>query len=231
MCGIVGLFLKDKALEPKLGAMLSEMLVSLSDRGPDSAGIAIYGAATGNEAKITVQSPKADRDFRGLDAELAKAIGAPVSVAVNSTHAVIRTTPDKVDAAREALQTLRPDIRIMGAGEAVEIYKEVGLPETVIDRFHVRSMTGTHGIGHTRMATESAVTTMGAHPFSTGADQCLVHNGSLSNHNNVRRELIRDGMKFETENDTEVAAAYLSNRMAHGKNLGEALEGTLSDLD
>ncbi|MBZ9861905.1 class II glutamine amidotransferase [Mesorhizobium sp. CA12] len=231
MCGIVGLFLKDKALEPKLGAMLSEMLVSLSDRGPDSAGIAIYGAATGNEAKITVQSPKPDRDFRGLDAELAKAISAPVSVAVKSTHAVIRTTPDKVDAAREALQTLRPDIRIMGAGEAVEIYKEVGLPEAVVDRFGVRAMTGTHGIGHTRMATESAVTTMGAHPFSTGADQCLVHNGSLSNHNNVRRELIRDGMTFETENDTEVAAAYLSNRMAHGKNLGEALEGTLSDLD
>ncbi|TGR73308.1 glutamine amidotransferase, partial [Mesorhizobium sp. M2D.F.Ca.ET.223.01.1.1] len=129
----------------------------------------------------------------------------PVSVAVKSTHAVIRTTPDRVDVAREALQTLRPDIRIMGAGEAVEIYKEVGLPEAVVDRFDVRSMTGTHGIGHTRMATESAVTTMGAHPFSTGADQCLVHNGSLSNHNNVRRELVRDGMKFETENDTEVA--------------------------
>ncbi|PBB39351.1 MULTISPECIES: glutamine amidotransferase family protein [unclassified Mesorhizobium] len=231
MCGIVGLFLKDKTLEPKLGAMLSEMLISLSDRGPDSAGIAIYGAATGNEAKITVQSPKPERDFRGLDVELAKAVGAPVSVAVKSTHAVIRTTPDKVDAAREALQSLRPDIRIMGAGEAVEIYKEVGLPAAVVDRFDVRSMTGTHGIGHTRMATESAVTTMGAHPFSTGADQCLVHNGSLSNHNNVRRELVREGMTFETENDTEVAAAYLSNRMAHGKNLGEALEGTLSDLD
>ncbi|MDX8479911.1 glutamine amidotransferase family protein [Mesorhizobium sp. VK24D] len=231
MCGIVGLFLKDKALEPKLGAMLSEMLISLSDRGPDSAGIAIYGAATGNEAKITVQSPKPERDFRGLDAELAKAIGAPVSVAVKSTHAVIRTTPDKVDAAREALQSLRPDIRIMGAGEAIEIYKEVGLPADVVDRFDVRSMTGTHGIGHTRMATESAVTTLGAHPFSTGPDQCLVHNGSLSNHNNVRRELVREGMTFETENDTEVAAAYLSNRMAHGKNLGEALEGTLSDLD
>ncbi|RUW54383.1 glutamine amidotransferase [Mesorhizobium sp. M1A.F.Ca.ET.072.01.1.1] len=231
MCGIVGLFLKDRTLEPKLGAMLSEMLISLSDRGPDSAGIAIYGAATGNEAKITVQSPKPERDFRGLDVELAKAVSAPVSVAVKSTHAVIRTTPDKVDAAREALQSLRPDIRIMGAGEAVEIYKEVGLPEAVVDRFDVRSMTGTHGIGHTRMATESAVTTMGAHPFSTGTDQCLVHNGSLSNHNNVRRELVREGMTFETENDTEVAAAYLSNRMAHGKNLGEALEGTLSDLD
>ncbi|TGV73914.1 glutamine amidotransferase, partial [Mesorhizobium sp. M2D.F.Ca.ET.145.01.1.1] len=95
--------------------------------------------------------------------------------AVKSTHAVVRTTPDKVDAAREALQSLRPDVRIMGAGEAVEIYKEVGLPEAVVDRFDVRKMTGTHGIGHTRMATESAVTTMGAHPFSTGADQCRVH--------------------------------------------------------
>ena len=231
MCGIVGLFLKDKALEPKLGAMLSEMLISLSDRGPDSAGIAIYGAPTGNEAKITIQSAKPEHDFRGLDAELAKAIGAPVSVAVKSTHAVIRTAPDKVDTAREALQSLRPDIRIMGAGDVVEIYKEVGLPEAVVERFDVRSMTGTHGIGHTRMATESAVTTMGAHPFSTGADQCLVHNGSLSNHNNVRRELVREGMKFETENDTEVAAAYLSSKIAHGKNLGEALEGTLSDLD
>jgi glutamate synthase domain-containing protein 1 len=231
MCGIVGLFLKDKSLEPQLGSMLSEMLISLSDRGPDSAGIAIYGAPTGNEAKITIQSARPEHDFPNLDAQLAKAIGAPVTVSVKSTHAVVRTTPDKIDEARETIQALRPDIRIMGAGDVVEIYKEVGLPEAVVDRFDVRSMTGTHGIGHTRMATESAVTTMGAHPFSTGADQCLVHNGSLSNHNNVRRELIREGMQFETENDTEVAAAYLSSQMAHGKNLGEALEGTLSDLD
>jgi methylamine---glutamate N-methyltransferase subunit A len=231
MCGIVGLFLKDKSLEPQLGSMLSEMLISLSDRGPDSAGIAIYGAPARNQAKITIQSAVPERDFRGLEAELKEAVGAPVSIAVKSTHAVVTTTTDKADAAREAIETLRPAIRIMGAGEVVEIYKEVGLPEAVVDRFDVRSMAGTHGIGHTRMATESAVTTMGAHPFSTGADQCLVHNGSLSNHNNVRRELIREGMKFETENDTEVAAAYLSSKIAHGKNLGEALEGTLSDLD
>ena len=92
-------------------------------------------------------------------------------------------------------------------------------------------MTGTHGIGHTRMATESAVTTLGAHPFSTGRDQCLVHNGSLSNHNNVRRELIREGMTFETDNDSEVAAAYLTAQMAGGKNLGQALESALADLD
>ncbi|MET0599807.1 MAG: glutamine amidotransferase family protein [Mesorhizobium sp.] len=231
MCGIVGLFLKDRALEPKLGALLSEMLISLSDRGPDSAGIAIYGDRQAGRSKITVQSPEPRRDFAGLEDELAEALGDEVSLTVRSSHAVIELPSERIEEARQLLAECRPAIRIMGSGEAVEIYKEVGLPKDVVARFALAEMAGTHGIGHTRMATESAVTTLGAHPFSTGADQCLVHNGSLSNHNNVRRELIRDGMRFETENDTEVAAAYLTARMAHGKDLGEALEGTLEDLD
>ncbi len=231
MCGIVGLFLKDKSLEPELGALLSEMLVSLSDRGPDSAGIAIYGSGDKKHSKITIQSAQPDRDFAGLGKELGDKLGAKVQVIVKSTHAVIEVPSGKLEEARSAIQALRPAVRIMGVGDVIEIYKEVGLPGDVVKRFNLTKMTGTHGIGHTRMATESAVTTMGAHPFSTGPDECLVHNGSLSNHNNVRRELKRDGMTFETENDTEVAAAYISNKMAHGANLGAALEGTLSDLD
>ncbi|WP_054308523.1 glutamine amidotransferase family protein [Mesorhizobium sp. 1M-11] len=231
MCGIVGLFLKDKTLEPQLGAMLSEMLVMLTDRGPDSAGIAVYGASTKGKAKVTIQSPSPEADFAGLEADLGKKIDAKVKLLAKSTHAVIDVPADKVEAAREAIAELRPSVRIMGAGEAIEIYKEVGLPVDVVKRFDVTKMTGTHGIGHTRMATESAVTTLGAHPFSTGPDECLVHNGSLSNHNNLRRELIREGMKFETENDTEVAAAYLSSKIAHGQNLGQALESSVNDLD
>ncbi|MEO5324404.1 glutamine amidotransferase family protein [Mesorhizobium sp. CC13] len=231
MCGIVGLFLKDKSLEPQLGALLSEMLVTMTDRGPDSAGIAIYGAGAKGQGKITVQSAAAEEDFKGLDAELGRKIGAKVSATIKSTHAVLDVPADKIGEARAAIAELRPNVRIMGAGEAIEIYKEVGLPIEVVQRFDVTKMSGSHGIGHTRMATESAVTTLGAHPFSTGPDQCLVHNGSLSNHNNLRRELIRDGMRFETENDTEVAAAYLSSKIAHGQNLGEALESSLNDLD
>jgi glutamate synthase domain-containing protein 1 len=231
MCGIVGLFLKDKALEPKLGALLSEMLISLTDRGPDSAGIAIYGAGKDGVGKITVQSPHPEHDFVGLDGALEKVLGTNVDLTVKSTHAVIELPLAKVEEARAALVDLRPDLRVMSSGDVVEIFKEVGLPKDVVDRFKLTKMTGTHGIGHTRMATESAVTTMGAHPFSTGPDECLVHNGSLSNHNNVRRELIRAGMKFETENDTEVAAAYLSNRIAGGDDLGSALEHSLDDLD
>jgi methylamine---glutamate N-methyltransferase subunit A len=231
MCGIVGLFLKDKALEPKLGAMLADMLAKLGDRGPDSAGLAIYSGADDGIGKITIQSATPAEDFAGLSEKLSEAIGCDLRVAVRDTHAVIGMPLEKLDEARAALGKINPRLRVMGAGDAIEIYKEVGYPTEVSKRFHLAEMTGTHGIGHTRMATESAVTTLGAHPFSTGADECLVHNGSLSNHNNVRRELVRDGMRFETENDTEVAAAYLTWRMNQGMNLGEALEKSLDDLD
>jgi methylamine---glutamate N-methyltransferase subunit A len=231
MCGIVGLFLKDPALEPKLGALLTDMLITMTDRGPDSAGIAIYSGAGEGRAKITVQSATPAVDFKNLDADLHDAIGQPVLMLVKDTHAVLEVPLAQLDAARSALSHLRPAIKVMSAGESIEIFKEVGLPKDVARRFGVSAMHGTHGIGHTRMATESAVTTMGAHPFSTGSDQCLVHNGSLSNHNGVRRELKRLGMTFETENDTEVGAAFISHKLQSGDTLGNALEATLTDLD
>ncbi|MBO3758138.1 glutamine amidotransferase family protein [Ciceribacter sp. L1K22] len=231
MCGIVGLFLKDEALEPLLGTLLSDMLVTMTDRGPDSAGIAIYGNHSTGNAKLTVQSSKPAEDFVGLADHLSVQLGVAVGMEQKSTHAVLGLPGANLEAARDWITANRPGIRIMSAGETIEIYKETGLPRDVVSRFGIRAMSGSHGIGHTRMATESAVTTLGAHPFSTGADQCLVHNGSLSNHNNMRRELRRIGMTFETENDSEVAAAYLTAEMARGKNLGEALGGAVEDLD
>ncbi len=231
MCGIVGLFLKDPSLEPELGRMLSAMLVTMSDRGPDSAGIAIYGAGTPGMAKITVQSEAPERDFERLDTDLADAVDGSVAITIRSTHAVLTLPAQHLETALSLLGELRPALRVMGRGERVEIYKEVGLPKDVAARFSIGEMSGTHGIGHTRMATESAVTTMGAHPFNTGNDQCLVHNGSLSNHNMLRRKLRREGVHVETENDTEVGAAYLTWRMQNGATLGEALESSLTDLD
>lgn len=231
MCGIVGLFLKDPKLEPQLGALLTEMLITMTDRGPDSAGIAIYSPSQKGRAKLTVQSANPDQDFKGLADELGKAIGDTVTGKPKDTHIVLDVAVEKLDTARAAIKTLRPDAKVMSAGESIEIYKEVGLPKDVAARFDVAHMSGTHGIGHTRMATESAVTTMGAHPFSTGSDQCLVHNGSLSNHNSVRRVLKQAGMTFETENDTEVAAAFVSHKLKEGAKLGEAMEATLTDLD
>lgn len=231
MCGIVGLFLKDPSLEPHLGAMLTDMLITMSDRGPDSAGIAIYSRPQDGHAKLTVQSASPDVEFKTLAADLGAALGVTVKGTLKDTHMVLDVPVAEVDAARAAIRNLRPDVKVMSAGEGIEIYKEVGLPRDVVARFDIAQMTGTHGIGHTRMATESAVTTLGAHPFSTGSDQCLVHNGSLSNHNSVRRNLKRAGMTFETENDTEVAAAFISHKLDTGSDLGAAMEATLTDLD
>jgi glutamate synthase domain-containing protein 1 len=211
--------------------LLTEMLITMSDRGPDSAGIAIYGQGDNDTGKITLQSQTPEADFPGLAERITETLGIVASLAVNDTHAVLSVPAEKIHTVREALTTICPSIRVMSSGNSIEIYKEVGMPVDVANRFSLSAMTGTHGIGHTRMATESAVTTMGAHPYSTGADQCLVHNGSLSNHNSLRRKLVRAGVNIETDNDSEVAAAYLTNKMELGASLGDALENALDDLD
>lgn len=229
MCGIVGLFLKNDDLRPNLGSLLTDMLITMTDRGPDSAGIAIYGEGEEGMIKLTIQSETPEAAFQGLDRELAQALGVTLSFKVVDTHAVLTLPEDKLQAATDCIEAR--GLRTMGAGQAMEIYKEVGLPKEVAARFGLRDRGGSHGIGHTRMATESAVTTLGAHPFSTAKDQCLVHNGSLSNHNQMRRKLANKGVFTHSENDTEVGAAYISSRIAEGATLGEALEGTIRDLD
>ncbi|MBY8977432.1 glutamine amidotransferase family protein [Rhodobacteraceae bacterium NNCM2] len=231
MCGIVGLFAKTPGIEAEMGAHLSAMLVTMSDRGPDSAGFAIYRDAVAGQEKLTVQSADPEVDFEGLEGVLNAAGVATHGMTIAETHAILRLDAGTTEAARAALAEHRPGIRVMSRGNAIEIYKEVGLPQAVSDRFNLSAMSGRHAVGHTRMATESAVTTLGAHPFSTAPDQCLVHNGSMSNHNNMGRELRRAGRRIETENDTEVAAAYLSWRMDQGLDLGQALEHGLKDYD
>lgn len=231
MCGIVGLFLKDPSLEAELGRLLSGMLVTMTDRGPDSAGVALYGPADDKTLKVTLQSLQPQREFADLEQLLGEQLDGRPTVQIVDTHAIVRVQADQIEHLFCALEKHKPTLRVMSTGKSVEIYKEVGLPHEVIQRFSIDSQRGSHGIGHTRMATESAVTTLGAHPFSTGHDQCLVHNGSLSNHNIKRRELIREGLSFETENDTEVAAAYLTHKLNQGCSLGEALEAGIDDLD
>ena len=195
MCGIAGLFLKKPALEPKLGAMLHDMLETLSDRGPDSAGFAVYGGIDRGRVKSTLRI--AEGHVPRVLAALELQFGEMHTVS-RSNHVVISVHEDKQHLVAAAVAALAPYAELVGSGARMELYKEVGLPGDVAKRFKLSEMSGTHAVGHTRMATESAVTTNGAHPFSTGLDQCLVHNGSLSNHNNLRRSLARAGMAFGT---------------------------------
>jgi methylamine---glutamate N-methyltransferase subunit A len=222
MCGIVGLYCKSAELEPRLGELLSAMLVQLSDRGPDSAGVAVYrDPAPNGWTKLTLYSADPAFDWSAVGGEV---------VDVRARHAVVLLEGDD-DETEATVRARFPDLRVMSAGRVIEIYKEVGPPRAFADAFRLREFTGSHGLGHTRMATESRVTTMGSHPFSTGHDLCLVHNGSLSNHNRLRENLRREGLSFATDNDTEVAAAYLTWRLREGDSLEAALESCLTALD
>ena len=231
MCGIVGLFAKSPEVEEHLGEHLAAMLVQMSSRGPDSAGVAVYrDPAPSGSSKLTLYSANPHEHWGAVMDGLRDVYGGCDEPSIRASHAVFVVEADAADA--EAwVRANRPDLRTMSAGEVIEIYKETGLPQEFAAAFHLEDFRGTHALGHTRMATESRVTTAGSHPFSTGLDLCLVHNGSLSNHNRLRENLRREGIDFQTENDTEVAAGYLAWRLREGATLEQALEGCLADLD
>ena len=229
MCGIVGLYIKNPELEKALGRHIASMLLEMSERGPDSAGTAVYRDEVGGSSiKLTLFSSRANPDWAAFEKQL-KVLDSASTVSPHLNHAVIQTS--------KTLQQIQSwlkdhaDIRINSSGKKIEIYKEKGSPASFIDSFRVSDYTGTHALGHTRMATESAVTTEHSHPFSTGDDLCLVHNGSLSNHNRLRENLQSRGISFQTDNDSEVAAGYLNWRLQEGDGLDDALHHAVEDLD
>jgi glutamate synthase domain-containing protein 1 len=230
MCGIAGLFSKSLDVSESLGSHLGDMLLQLSDRGPDSAGVAFYRdpAPTGS-SKVSLLSPDPSQDWGAVREALDEAFGAG-EAEPRGSHAVIVVETDAAEA-QSWLRERYPELRVMSAGQAIEIFKEAGPPPQFIESFGLAGMSGSHALGHTRMATESRVTTEHSHPFSTGLDLCLVHNGSLSNHNRLRQRLRDEGISFETDNDSEVAAGYLTWRLREGASLEQALEGCLEDLD
>jgi amidophosphoribosyltransferase len=206
------------------------MLTEMSDRGPDSAGIALYrDPVAQSSCKLTLHAA-GSYDWPGLQSEMAAHLESDVRLEVLASHAVITAEAD-VSLLREWLMSEHPELRIMSAGSAIEIYKEKGPPREFVQQFRLRELNGSHALGHTRMATESAVTTEHSHPFSTGMDLCLVHNGSLSNHNRLRQQLRDEGVDIQTDNDSEVAAGYLMWRLREGDSLEAALERALQDLD
>ncbi|MDR5886090.1 amidophosphoribosyltransferase [Vreelandella janggokensis] len=230
MCGIVGLYLKKPELESRLGELFEPMLIAMTDRGPDSAGFAVYGDEYDAGVKLTLQSDDADYDWQDLADRLGAAFGSLDAWFQNANVAVLKLASEEKQVLSWVAENA-PNVRVMSAGQSIEILKGVGLPTEVAARYNLKNMRGSHAIGHTRMATESAVTLQGSHPFSTGLDLCLVHNGSLSNHNRLRDKLKRQGISFQTDNDSEVAAGYLTWRMAKGESLNQALKSALKDLD
>ncbi|ABK71222.1 class II glutamine amidotransferase domain-containing protein [Mycolicibacterium smegmatis] len=222
MCGIVGLHLRTAELYPRLGEMLTEMLCEMSDRGADSAGVAVYGDP--------VWSPPGRGCVSVTDLAVAPDLGPDVEVVqVDSTYLLSADTPS--EDLLERVKAAYPSALIAGFGADLAVLKGVGHPRALTDAWGLVKAQGWQGVGHTRMATESAVTPSGCHPYTVGPEQCLVHNGSFSNHATIRRELRRAGVQFDSENDTEVGARFVAQQLAAGRDVQTALKALCATFD
>lgn len=224
MCGISGLHLRDEALHPQLGALLGGMLCQAAERGTDAAGVGLYGdprlTPPGTATVSVLDAPLAEGDV----AERVGAVpGVGPATARRGGATTTVTAPCTVDVLEAAVRAVLPGAVVSGRGTSLVVLKGTGHPDALASAFALSDATGWQGVAHTRMATESAVTSSGSHPYSVGPDQCLVHNGSFSNHATIRRELRAEGVAFDSENDSEVGARFLAHHLAQGADLEKAL--------
>ena len=230
MCGIVGLLLKDATLRPRLGELMVPMLIGMTERGPDSSGMAVFAdAVAADRRKLSLYCAQPGFEWRAFEGAWVGEIGA-AQFEVNANHCIVTTTSDMATA-REWIAIKHPHVQVLSAGRSIDLYKDLGLPAEVAERYGFQTLTGTHLVGHTRMATESAVTIENAHPYTAGEDWCLVHNGSLANPGSLRRKLEKLGERFESDCDTEGACRYLHWRLSSGETLEQAVEHAFSDFD
>ena len=233
MCGIVGLHLKNPDLQPRLGELLTVMLEAMTTRGPDSAGIAVYAdpvTAGSPDLRYSLRSD-AGTDWDLLGKALATDTGSEVSVRKLAPDSAVLESPAAEQVFLAAIRRAAPDVTVAGYGRAMLLVKDVGAPADICVRYGIPGWSGYQGIGHTRMATESAVTTAHSHPFAPAADLALVHNGSFSNYATVRSRLARAGVHCDTDNDSEVAARLVATRLAEGASLDDALRTVLKEMD
>jgi glutamate synthase domain-containing protein 1 len=231
VCGIVGLLVKRPALRDSLGEWLTPMLVCMGDRGPDSAGLAVFSdpVAEGRR-RYSLHSGNRASDWSQFQQAVHRDLVSDAELTVRENHAIL-TAAVEPSRLREWLAADYPGLHLLSVGRSIDLFKDTGHPREIAARYGFPMLAGTHAVGHTRMATESAVTPAHAHPFTAGEDFCLVHNGSLSNPYSIRRKLEQRGIRFETDNDTEAACRFLEWRMSEGDSLEAALEQAIVELD
>lgn len=231
MCGIVGLLVKNPRMRDRLGEMMVPMLVGMTERGPDSAGMAVFTKpVAAKHRKLSLYTGDGEFDWAGFEKKANQVLKGELSLDVQANHAVMETSVDPVKA-RQWVHDQYPELHVLSVGRSIDLYKDTGMPAEVAERYGFGKLRGSHLVGHTRMATESAVTPAHAHPFTAGEDFCLVHNGSLSNPFSIRRKLEPLGIHFDTDNDTEAACRFLEWRMREGDDLRAALQKGFQELD
>ncbi|MDT5336559.1 MAG: methylamine---glutamate N-methyltransferase subunit [Mycobacterium sp.] len=231
MCGIVGLHLRTPELYPRLGELLTGMLCEMAGRGSDSAGAAVYGDPVWTPpGRGCVSLLGVGVDAETVSATVCSDLGTPVEVTMIGDTYQLTSDLDS-EALLAGARRAYPNALVAGFGADLTVLKGVGDPATLAASWGLSRAQGWQGVGHTRMATESAVTPSGAHPYAVGPDQCLVHNGSFANHATIRRELQSAGVRFDSENDTEVAARFVASKLAEGRDVETTLKELCATFD
>ena len=247
MCGIAGLIHRGKSTN--VGGEMQNMLQSLKHRGPDSTGYALYGDSGSNDyilrfkvgenvkegstAVIEDDSVYQERK-NNVNSEIADA-GAKIikqkQITPYSFRYIIKTGDDLLELAQKIESVEMTEI--LSLGKSLELVKDIGDATVVAKQYGLSNFSGTHGIGHTRMATESGVDIRSAHPFwgYPFSDVSVVHNGQLTNYWNTRRKLEKLGMRFMSTCDSELIAVYIANKIRKGIDLEDAMKSSLEDLD
>jgi methylamine---glutamate N-methyltransferase subunit A len=235
MCGIVGFFRKT-AEDTPVGCRILGMLNALACRGPDSAGVALYGPASPTGWVLQVKlGDRGDLDEMAAQVEaVVRAMAQPANamrhLAFWSCKLPASASLDKIT--RE-VEKIRGDLEVVSAGEKLRIVKQIGSPRELNANYEVDQFQGSHGLGHTRLSTESIVDLSHSQPFWSHGypDLAIVHNGHITNYHQLRRQYEQSGVRFYTENDSEVIAIYLARQLRRGLDLEQALKGMLRDLD
>jgi len=234
MCGIAGILYKDTVNKAEVGKALISMLDGCQHRGPDSTGFSLYYEATPGQLRlrfIVGEGKEADQAVERVKEKL-EAYQAKIveEERTGSSYRVVVTFDGDL---QKFAFDMEHAAKLSSIGESLDIVKDVGGAHRVDDVYHVAKFEGTHGIGHVRLATESDVAPEASHPFwATGfADISIVHNGQITNYYKMRRRLEKKGYFFNTDNDSELIAVYLADKLKHGVSLKDALKSSIEDLD
>lgn len=233
MCGIAGYLNKTETTKAPVGMTLLKMLAALGCRGPDSAGVALYGQAqTGGVLQIKLgEGP----DLAPCGETVLSTVRSHTTLhEATTTASCLRLHVEEVsDSLITAIEAIAPDIEVVSAGRRLEVMKQVGSPEELETTFGISQFVGSHGIGHTRLSTESRIDLSHSQPFWAHGlpDVATVHNGHITNYHILRRRFEQRGIRFYTENDSEIIGIYLRDRLQTGFSFEEALEASLTDFD
>ena len=241
MCGIACYFTRTNGDRARVGNTILNMLNALSSRGPDSAGVALYGPRSDHLIlRVKLGDAAMNRESKELQiradriTEFVSKIAEIVEVSRTVEYLRLKVGfADDLKTLERLIESAGKEVEVVSMGSSLEIIKQVGSPVNLDRTYHLNGLCGSHGIGHTRLSTESSIDLSHSQPFWAHGhpDLAVAHNGHITNYRNMRCKYEQNGFDFYTENDSEIIGVYLGEKLSIGMSLAEAMHSSLQEFD